>query len=99
MLFDVALIEKPEEEGMTFSEVMDLLDSMKEPEVFPIEIENPSGGSVAMGFISVYASDSLSHNYAALKSYLQKILSDMSQESELGIYQFRDLDVFMSRNM
>ena len=54
--YDIALLEKPGEDGLTRTEIemlLDKLDTKPNPlSVYPIEIENSAGESSAMGFIT-----------------------------------------------
>lgn len=64
-MYDIVLIEKPGELGLTKAEVMDMYDSLNGDEAYPIEIYNCGGGSSAMGFFwtkQVYWGNSRRHN-------------------------------------
>ena len=100
--FEIALIEKPGCEGLSKSEVMDLHDMLSRPEAFPIEISDVNGNSSAMGFITPQAAEELQYEYdqnSELGQFIASILDDMSKESENGEYAFKDLRIWMSRNL
>ena len=98
--FDIVLIEKPNCDGLTKSDVTSLYDTLNGYEAYPIEIGDKNGNSTAMGFITTYAAEQLAHDYdqnSALASYISLILDDMDQESENGIYEFEGLSIRLSR--
>lgn len=96
--FDIALLEKPGTDGLTAANVRDLFSMLKDTEAYPIEIENATGNSYAMGFIAVSAADKLSYSYDLITKDIQKILRDMNNENPLGIYRMQDLDVYIGRD-
>ena len=98
--FEIALIEKPECEGLTRSEVIDLYDMLSIPEAFPIEIGDINGNSSAMGFITPQAAEDLRYEYgqdSELGQFISSILDDMNKESEDDTYVFKNLRIWMSR--
>lgn len=95
--FDIVLIEKPIEEGLTRTNCMDMFDMLKGIEAYPIEIENPCGISLAMGFIGQAAADRINYDYKDLFDYLKSILADMELESEDDCYEFQNLDIYLGR--
>ena len=100
MLYDVALIEKPLDDGLTKENVMDLFDMLNGYEALPIEVQGAC--SAAMGFITVPAAEQLDYyldSDSAIASYLSLILNDMNKESENGFYEFEGLNIWMSRNI
>lgn len=97
MYHDIALIEKPLDTGIWKSEVMDLIESMRSDNVLPLEVENPAGNSLAIGFITYQAADELNFFYTGIKQEIGMILADMQKENDLGIYKIRGFDVYLSR--
>ena len=100
--YEIAMIEKPGCEGLTRSEVMDLHDILSRPEAFPIEIGDVNGNSSAMGFITPQAAEELQYEYgqeSELGQFISSILDDMDKESEDGTYVFKDLRIWMSREV
>ncbi len=100
--FEIALIEKPGCEGLTKSEVTKLYDMLSTPEAFPIEIGDINGCSAAMGFIAPEAAEELMYEYgqnSALGEFISSILDDSDEESEDGTYTFKDLRIWMGRDM
>lgn len=96
--FDIALLEKPGTDGLTAANVRDLFSMLTDTEAYPIEIENATGNSYAMGFIAVSAADKLNYSYDLITEDIQKILRDMDNENPLGIYRMQDLDVYIGRD-
>lgn len=98
-MYDIVLIEKPGESGLTKAEVMDIYDSLNGDEAYPIEIYNRSGESSAMGFISTTAAETIDYDYEAsgLNTFVGEILGDMALESPLGAYEFKGLKIILTR--
>lgn len=95
--FDIVLLEKPEEEGLTITDIQDLYALLNDTEAYPIEIENFNGGSIAMGFIIPAAADRLDFKYDGLKEFIGRILADMTLEKLNHQYEFEGLSVFLTR--
>lgn len=98
-MYDIVLIEKPGELGLTKAEVMDMYDSLNGDEAYPIEIYNCGGGSSAMGFISAIAAETIDYDYEAsgLNKFIGEILGDVTLENPLGVYEFEGLKIFLTR--
>ena len=99
-LFGVAMLVKPLDEGMTFSEIADLYDMINGAEVIPYEVQGES--SVAMGFINRYDAELIEYKYAegsGLYKFIRDILDDTNSETESGTYIFptenADLDIYL----
>lgn len=95
--FDIVLLEKPEEEGLTITDIQDLYALLNDTEAYPIEIENFNGGSIAMGFIIPAAADRIDFEYDKLKEFIGNILADMTLESPAHQYEFEGLSVYLTR--
>lgn len=95
--FDVVLMEKQGDEGLSKTEAMDLYDRLKYTEGYPIEIENPSSESIVMGFITPNAAYELDYEYGELNKKIGEILADMNLENETGIYRIENLDIYLFR--
>lgn len=95
--FGITLIEKPNVDGLTKAEVMEMYDQMDGDEAYPLEI----GGSEtsAMGFITPEAAEILDYDYqeSGLNDFVAVILDDMNNESEDGTYEFRGIRIHLSR--
>ncbi|MBO5435905.1 hypothetical protein J6A31_08935 [bacterium] len=91
MKYDIVLIEKPEDEGLTISEITTMFEFLKEETAFPLEICAELQNSVAMGFITTSASDSLNydHQTSGLTSFISNILDDMNNEEASKTYSFK----------
>lgn len=95
--FDIVLLEKPDLDGLTRTNCMDMFDMLKETEAYPIEIGNPNGESSAMGFIGAKADETLEYEHDELYKFIQNIIGDMNNENEDCCYQFKNLDIYLSR--
>lgn len=95
--YGIMLIEKPEVEGLTKSEVMQMYDQMDADEAYPLEISGCE--TSAMGFITKDAAKILDYDYeeSGLKDFVATILNDMNNESIDGIYKFRGIKIRLFR--
>ena len=84
--FGVVLKEKPLDEGLTRSEVMDLFDILSGVEAIPIEIQGDVN-STAMGFINLTDADWMDYDYSKLEDVVKNILNDMNNEKDPPIYE------------
>ncbi len=104
-MYDIMLLEKPLDDGLTRAEIIDMLDAMSFDEVSILEIDNPQGSSVAVGFITMPAFESISYDSSRLAEFIGNILGDISNENDLGVYDFQNspnsckLRVYLSRNI
>lgn len=100
--FDVALIEKPFFDGLSFADIkwlFNLLSIDENSEVYPIEIQSDCQSS-AMGFITSEAADKIDYAYEAntrFGGFIKDILNDMDKESEDYIYKYRGLKIWLGR--
>lgn len=100
--FDVALIEKPFFDGLSFADVkglFNLLSIDENGEVYPIEIQSDCQSS-AMGFITSEAADKIDYEYEVntrFADFITDILNDMDKESEDHIYEYRGLKIWLGR--
>ena len=98
--YEIALIEKPGNEGLTRNEMLDLFDMLSRPEAYPIEIGDINGNSTAIGFITPQAAEELQQEYgqdSELGRFISSILNDIDKESEDGTYTFKDLRIWLTR--
>lgn len=100
--FDVALIEKPFFNGLSFADIkglFNLLFTDETDEVYPIEIQSNCQSS-AMGFITSEAADKIDYAYeinTRFADFIIDILDDMDKESEDHIYEYRGLKIWLGR--
>lgn len=100
--FDVALIEKPFFNGLSFADIkglFNLLFTDETDEVYPIEIQSNCQSS-AMGFITSEAADKIDYAYeinTRFADFIIDILDDMDKESENHIYEYRGLKIWLGR--
>ena len=83
--YNVVLIEKALDEGMTKSEIFDLLDLVSGEEYNPIEIEG--NNSVAMGFIDHEMDELIDFDHTQIKNFVREILNDMELENDDCSYE------------
>ena len=83
--YNVVLIEKALDEGMTRSEIFDLLDLVSGEEYNPIEIEG--NNSVAMGFIDHEMDELIDFDHTQIKNFVREILNDMELENDDCSYE------------
>lgn len=95
--FGITLVEKPNVDGLTKTEVMEMYDQMDGDEAYPLEISGCE--SSAMGFITPEAAEILDYDYqeSGLNDFVAVILNDMNNESEDGTYKFRGIRIHLSR--
>lgn len=103
-LFDVALVEKRCNVGMSRKEVISLLGLLRHSEVYPVEFEGDHE-NFAMGFITRSAAELLDYNYkyynnSSLGQYIRDILNDVNLEREDCTYEYNgsvSIKIFLSR--
>lgn len=95
--FGITLVEKPNVDGLTKAEVMEMYDQMNGDEAYPLEISGCE--TSAMGFITPEAAEVLNYDYqeSGLNDFVAVILDDMNNESEDGTYEFRGIRIHLSR--
>lgn len=95
--FGITLVEKPNVDGLTKAEVMEMYDQMDGDEAYPLEISGCE--TSAMGFITPEAAEILDYDYeeSGLNDFVSVILNDMNNESEDGTYEFRGIRIHLSR--
>ena len=95
--FGIILKEKPEIEGLTKAETMQMFDALNGEEVYPLEISGTE--SSAMGFITKETARILDYDYeeSGLEDFITLILNDMDRESADGCYTFREIKIYMDR--
>jgi len=84
--YDVALMEKPLDEGLTKTEICDLYDMLSGVEGIPVDIQGEY--SAAMGFITTEIAEQMDYDISALTEAIQGILNDMENESAECEYVF-----------
>ncbi len=105
MTFGIALVEKYGVNGLNWND-MTLLYWLvtnshlnRTEDVFPIELEAREHESSAMGFITPSAAEILEYDYeqSGLHDFIANILDDMEKENENHRYQFKGIDIYLSR--
>ncbi len=97
--FDIALLQKPCEDGLTKTESMDLYDMLSDSEALPIDLCSTNGNSSALGFITLQAAEKLNYKlseYSELGRYIVSVLDDIYKESAKGCYVFNDLKIWLN---
>ena len=95
--FDVVLLERPGTRGLYKNDTMSLYDFLKEPEAYPIEIENKDGDSSAMGFITPSGAEKIDYDYTGLRDFVGNILADIELEAENHCYLFDGIEIYLVR--
>ena len=85
--FDIALKQMPVEDGITKSDIIELLDIMKSEEVLPLDIDGEN--ACAVGFLTIETADAINFNYHELIEFIRNILNDVDNESEDESYEFK----------
>jgi hypothetical protein len=96
----INLIEKEGEDGLTYKDILELMEPIKEEEVFPVEFFAKEHESVAMGFITVEAANQIDFDYdeeSDLSAFIASILDDMDNETEDGKYEFEGILIQITR--
>ncbi len=84
--FGAAFIQKPLDEGLTKSEVLDLFDMLKGVSAIPFEVQ--SEDAVAMGFVNRTDAEMMDYDLKPLEVFVREIISDTANENETGQYEF-----------
>lgn len=95
--FDVALLEKAGEEGLTREEAISLIDKLREDYFYPIELLANVNEYSAMGFITVQTADRMDFDYesSGLHKFLASLMDDREYRTEDGAYEYHGVDIFL----
>lgn len=97
-MYDAILIEKQIDDGLLPREIVGIAKRFDEHEkLLPVEFKCEVSQSVAMGFITYEAADSISFDFETLGDYITSILEDMDNESIDGIYTYDGMKICMRR--
>lgn len=98
-MYGLVLKEKYGTDGMTKTEIIDLLDMLDGTEAYPIELSANAQESSGMGFITPEAAELIEYDYeySGLHGYIALILDDMCRESEDCEYEFKGIKIWLSR--
>lgn len=83
--YNVALMEKQLDEGLSLPETVKLFRMLSGAEAIPIEIQGES--SVAMGFINLTDAEFMSYDYSGLEGTVKDVLNDAENEDPDGEYE------------
>lgn len=101
-IYDIVLLEKPGELGLTKNNVLSLYRLLKLNNAFPMEIGDVNGNSSAMGFITYAAAETLQYEYtqdSGLGQFISSILDDVTKETEDGVYEYQGLKIWLNREV
>lgn len=103
-MYDIALLEKHDTDGLNGNEInrlYEVLHSSGVEEVYPIEIPALEHESSAMGFISNKAAEKIGYDYkkSGLNAFVASIMDDMEKENEKGEYLFCDIRILLKREI
>lgn len=103
-MLDAIFLEKPLSDGLTVCETIALARKMQEEnpkaELIPLEIQ--AEHSVALGFITVEATEKISYRYESnsdIAAFVRNILEDVNNETSDGIYTFEGLTIQITREL
>ena len=99
--FDVVLLEKPDLNGLTLTDVTSLYGMLNAKEAYPLEIGNTSWESTAIGYITPDAAKTLDYDYGQesdFGKFIENILGDMNLEAKDGTYHYGNISVWLGRN-
>lgn len=94
MMYDVVLMERPLDDGLTKNEIFELLEKT-DGSIIPLDIVGDY--SSAMGFITLDAADQLNYDFDAISEYVKTIINDMENESEDCTYKFDVCTIWLTR--
>lgn len=101
MKYDIALYERPENEGLSKVDIQNLINIIKpcEQGYLPIEIDHPNGTSSAIGFVTMDIVEQLDDypETKNVKTFVADILNDIAKENESHTYDFNSITIFLSR--
>ena len=82
--YDIIVIEKPVEDGLSAEAVSNMLRALASAEIFALEIDDRNKSSSAMGFITKPAADALDYDYekSGLRDLLQSMMDSVTWESK-----------------
>ena len=90
--YDIVLLEKPGEAGLSREEVISMMNLISkgrlDTEVYPIEIEASEVESCAMGFITQQAAEAMTFDYTEISKFISLLMNDMVNE---GKYMSKDM--------
>ena len=98
-MYGLVLKEKYGTDGMTKTEITDLIDMLDSNEAYPIELSAYAQESSAMGFITPNAAELIEYDYeySGLHNYIALILDDMNREETSCEYEFKGIKIWLSR--
>ncbi|MBQ7818541.1 MAG: hypothetical protein IJ341_02470 [Bacteroidales bacterium] len=99
LTYDVVLIEKPSCSGLTKDEIIDMANSLGDKSMLPIDIEPYEQECSAMGFITWSAANTLDFDYeeSGFREFIASILDDMNNENPSCRYEYKGLNIYLSR--
>ena len=97
--FDIVLVERPSEVGLTRQEVITVYDNLNANEAYPIEISAEYQEYFAIGFITKKAASVLGFDYkkSGLVTFIATLLDDIRKEEISATYTFKDLSIKLIR--
>lgn len=99
-MYDVALIEKPGNDGITRADIERLYGLISSEEAYPVEVSAHQVESVAFGFITPSAARSIDYDYgdgSDLGEFVASVMDDMELESDDGAYEACGLSIYLTR--
>lgn len=85
MEYNIVLIEKPLDAGITMDEIVQMYKLLSGIEAIPIEIQGEH--SAAMGFINLTDAEYMDYDYTSLFELIEGVLDDIENESQSHTYE------------
>lgn len=96
--FGIVLKKKSFPWGLTKQDVAELYDMLDGEDAFPLELDPNFAESSAMGFITPEAVETLEYDYqTGLREFVANILDDIKKESEDGTYEYKGIQIYLSK--
>lgn len=99
--FDVVLLEVPGNQGLTLSDMAELMSRLKGEEGLPVEFGDINGNSFALGFIRTESLEKIGYDYSyesELGQFIASILDDIDKATDDGTYEFSGLKIWLNSN-
>lgn len=97
MKFDVALLEKPLDEGLVKKDILLLYGFLEDSnyngttEILPIEVAGNQGQSIAIGFITMEAAEQLEYEFekTGLSGFIAEFVDDEGKKKMMASSSYR----------
>lgn len=96
--FGIVMIIKEGNDGLSRSEINEIMDKIGSYFVYPIELQAHFAEYAAMGFITREAAKIIDYDYeqSGLHDFIASILEDINPKHDNGIYEFKGIRIWMN---